>query len=499
MSTKKPIASLLKGGLKTILPLTALFVGVTSFMVLKSNKPAPPKPVKREVVQPVRTQEIKLASHQPGLRLYGEVKAGRKVELRALVAGKVLKTGVNFREGSLVRKGDLLLSIDPFSYNGAVVEAKARIVEARARLKEINAQIKAETDSIKYAREQLKLSKRDFDRARKLVARGTVTRQGVEARQIILSQRHQTLDGKQSNLDVLRAKAEQQNAAIDTLQWHLQQAQRNQRDTLLKAPFDGYISTLNANVGKLLNVNDQVALLLDANWMDVVFTLSDRQYGRLLGLSNSGAAGQRKDELIGREIMVTWQLGTTSLRYEAVVERIAAQISSETGGVSVYARLKNPSLPRPVRTGAFVDVSVPDRIYNKVARLPQTALYGRSKVYVVGPQQRLLERQVELRAIDGEHVLVSGELADGERVVVTRMSTIGTGMKVKDLRTSTRPDKKRSPKGSEKISETEKLQRENSWKPTLGGGTPNGLDAKGKQKHRRGGRQFNKNERLNRG
>ncbi len=470
LSARTPISRILTGGLKVALPIFALFVGVSSYLTLKSNRPPPPKPQKHETVQPVRTKLIHLSSHQPALKLYGEIKSGRELELRTLVAGKVQETGERFREGALVKKGDLLLSIDPFSYAGAVVEASANMVEARARLKENAVQAKAEETGIKYAVEQLRIAKRDLERAKKLMRKGSVTRQGGDQRALIVSQRRQALDTKRANLAILRAKAEQQAANINSLKWRLQQAKRNQRDTQLKAPFSGYINEINANVGKLLNVNDRVAVLLDADWMEAVFTLSDRQYGRLLASSNSAALGQRKKSkggLIGRQIQVTWKLGATDLTYKAVVERIGAQISSESGGVTVYARLLNPSHPQPIRAGAFVDVKVPDRLYHKVARLPQTALYGRSKVYVVGPDKRLRERLVTLHAIDGEFVLVSGGLVDNERVVITRMSVIGGGMKVQDLDVPLIPSKKSGSSGT--LSDA-KTRNENSWKPTKGSG-----------------------------
>ena len=457
MSASKTSLGLLKLLTKIALPVLALFVGISSYKALKSDRPTPPKPQKREVVQPVRTSKITLSSYQPSLKLYGEIQSGRKLELRTLVGGKVLETGERFRNGALVKKGDMLLSIDPFSYKGAVVEATANIIEARARLKENTVQINAEETSIIHAQEQLQFAKRDLERARKLMRKGSVTRQGGDQRALIVSQRRQTLDSKRANLAILRAKAEQQRASINSLEWRLQQARRNQKDTVLKAPFSGYINEINANVGKLLNVNDRVAVLLDSDWMEAVFTLSDQQYGRLLESSKSGAAGQTKDSsksgaagqqkspkggLIGRHVKVTWKLGDTALTYRGIVERTGAQISSESGGISVYARLINPSQPLPVRAGAFVDIEVPDRMYHEVARLPQTSLYGRSRVYVVGPDGRLRERIVKLQAIDGEFALVSGDLADGERVVVTRMSVIGGGMKVQDLDQPSKSPKK---------------------------------------------------------
>ena len=457
MTHRTSIAKKISGSLKILLPLVALFVGVGSFVMLKANRPVPPKSHVRETVHPVRTMVASLATHQPAMRLYGEVITGRKVELRALVAGKVIKTGKHLREGALVKKGDLLLAIDPFSYKGAVVEAKAKIAETHARAKEIKARIKAEQDSIKYSSEQLDISSKDWRRAQRLAKSGTVTRQNREARELIVSQRRQTLEGKRSNLNVLQAQSDQQIATLSSLQWRLQQALKNLADTSLKAPYDGYINEVNANMGRMLNVNDKVAILLDNHWMDVVFTLSDQQYGRFL---ETGA------KLIGRKIEVTWKLGTTPLAYSAIVERVAARISSETGGVSVYARLQNPTSSHPIRAGAFVDVNVPDRTYRRVARLPQTAIYGREKVYVVAADKRLKQRRVKVVAIDGEHVLVRGALQEGDRVVVTRMSTIGTGMKVRDMGAGTMP--LASPQKSDDVSAHGKSHKESRWKPSRG-------------------------------
>ena len=423
----------MRGAIKVFLPLLALMVGVYSYKYLKTSRPVLPDPVRKEVVHPVRSQEIRLVSFQPRLRLFGEARAARKVDLRVAVAGKVVKTGEGLQEGALVKKADLLLSVDPFVYEGALVEAAARLAEARARLKEIKAQIGAEEASIRFAREQLQLAKRDLERAFRLVKKGSVTRQGVDQRTLVVSQKQQVLEGKRSNLLVLQARAEQQEAALDSLKWQLRQAERNRRDTELRAPFTGYVSEVGASEGKLLNVNDRVAVLYDASRLDVAFTLSDQQYGRLL------EGGDDRQEsttggVVGRAVKVIWRLGETQLRYDGVVERIGARVSSQSGGVSVFARLNDPSRPKPIRAGTFVEVILPDRIYHKVARLPQTALYDRDRIYVIGPENRLVERRVRLRAIDGEHVLISSaELVSGERVVTSRLSVIGGGMKVKDL------------------------------------------------------------------
>ena len=70
-----------------------------------------------------------------------------------------------------------------------------------------------------------------------------------------------------------------------------------------------------------------------------------------------------------------------------------------------------------------------DRRFDGVADLPATALFGPDTVYVV-IDGRLQARKVDVAARAGERIFVSGDLADGERVVTTRFKEIAPGLSV---------------------------------------------------------------------
>jgi len=92
--------------------------------------------------------------------------------------------------------------------------------------------------------------------------------------------------------------------------------------------------------------------------------------------------------------------------------------------------VQNPLEPTPLRPGAFVEVRVPDIEYEDVVRLPQTALYNSDHVFVI-EEDRLARRDVQpVGAADG-HVLVRGNLRDGEQVAATRLARPGDGIKVR--------------------------------------------------------------------
>ena len=393
----------------------------TYFHLVETRESIPSRPP-REQVYVVHTIPAAVTDEQPMLSLYGEVMAARTVDLRALVAGKVVKVSDNLQAGAAIDAGRSLVEIDRFAYEGAVVEAKANLAEARAKLIEAEGGLELEHGNVAFAREQLAFAERDLERGRQLLARGSATERTLDDRALIVSQRRQQLDQRQSALAVQEARVEQQKAAIERLEWKLQEAEQALADTTLKAPFDAVVRSEAAEVGRLVNVNDVVAVLYDRNALEARFTLSDNQYGRLLGESGT---------LFGRKVEVVWTIGNDPVSYEAEVVRVGADVASERGGVDVYARILGAGAEVPLRPGAFVELKVPDKLYRNVVRLPETALYGGGHVYAV-VDDRLTRRAVDVIAYDGSDVIVRGDIADGETVLATQISEVGNGLLVRE-------------------------------------------------------------------
>lgn len=403
-------------------PIFVLALAFISFVGLKATKPEVPQRPRQERIWPVSVVQAQVTNYQPSLKLYGRSVAGRRVELRSLVAGEVMETGEGLRDGGIVEKGDVLLKLDPFEHEGALVEARAKLAEARAKSREIHAQIESEKDALKRAREQLEIAQRDLERAVPLAEKGTVSRKVADDRRMTVSEREQSLDLRRNNLEVQQARAEQQDAVIDQLAWRVRQAERNVADSVLRAPFDAYVTGVTAERGKILGANDQVATLFDRDWIEIRFTMTNAQYGRIV--SDHG-------DVVGRIVEVLWHIGETPVLYQAAVERVAAEITADSGGVEVFARVNNPRTGVPLRPGAFVEVHMTDKLYSNVVRLPQTALYGGDTVYVV-QEERLAPRKVELVGAAKADILVRGNVQAGDAVMTSRLSKVEAGLKVKE-------------------------------------------------------------------
>jgi len=366
--------------------LPSLIVGVTVVVlfILISTRPRLAPVEQPEKVWAVNAVVAHYDLVQPQLNLFGEVVAGRRSELRPLVSGLIIEIGANFRDGGIVKQGDVLVQIDPFDYETALAEQRSILKEARARLKMLG---------------------RDLERAKDLFEEKTVPEQFLENAELAVIQQETIVEQREINLS---------------------QAQRDLSETRLLAPYDGVLNNVSANLGNQVSGfgNDKVADLIDTSRLEVRFSLSNSQYGRLL---------EGGESVIGRPVRVWWRVGDQSLNYDARIERVGAEIISTTGGVEVFAVIDSDEKQTHLRPGAFVEVSLADKEYKDVLQAPESAIYGEDIVYVVS-DGRMAERRIQILGYDGTDVLIRSvgdpPIVDGELIVTTELREAGAGAKV---------------------------------------------------------------------
>jgi RND family efflux transporter MFP subunit len=372
-------------GLKAV-GLPILIVGITAVVVflLMATRPQlkPVKTAERSWV--VDTIPARYSIVRPSLHLFGELVAGRRSELRPLVSGLIIEIGPSFKEGGMVQEGELLLQIDPFIFQTDLAEQKTLLKESRAKLAKL---------------------RRDYGRAEELFQEKNVSEQFLD----------------DANLAVI-----EQESIVDQRSIGVQRAEKDLSDARLVAPFTGVLKDVNADMGKQFSGfgDDKVAELIDTSRIDVRFSLSNAQYGRLLDTD---------DPLPGRPVKVSWNIGSQTLEYDAVIARVGAEIASTTGGIDVYAVIETGGEQTQLRPGAFVQVSLSDKQYQNVLSVPDSALYGEDRIYVVD-DGRLAERRVEIHGYSGTTLLLSSvdtpAIREGDLIVITQLREGGPGAKV---------------------------------------------------------------------
>lgn len=409
--------SRVKLAVKILLPVAIL--GGAAYYAVNAKRPPVERNTVEERVWPVAAVPVVISDQQPELRLFGEVTAGRQVELRPLVAGRVVEVGPNFVVGGIVREGELLIAVDPFDYRANVEESVARRAETSAKIAEYRAEIKSEIELMEGDENLVAIRRREVKRRTQLRRKGSGSRKAVDDSQLALSEQRQRLIGRQQTIARLAARVDQQVAVQRRLAVAVARAQRDLEETKLLAPFDAFLVDIDIAVGKMVGTGDRVARLIDARWLEVRFQMNNDQFARLI------ASG----EVRGRAATAIWRTAAREFTFEAEIERVSGEIDAASGGVDLFARIRQTTLATVLRPGAFVEIRMAGQLYRDVIRLPDTAVHGGSIVYAI-VDGRLEPRAVEIVARAGNDLLVRGKLAANEQVVTTAFAEIGPGVQV---------------------------------------------------------------------
>ena len=411
-----------RSGLQFIIMAAVLVASGFLMNQLAESRKERPKRVQKEAVYTVQTQILKVSSNQPTISVYGELVAGRTLNLTSLVNGTVVEINPNVKPGASIKKGETLIKLNPFPFEIAVTEAEANLKEAEASIIEIQARIATEETGLERTREQMELAQNDLDRARTLLARNATTQRTVEERELALSQRRAAFQTSEANIAIQKAQLEARKATELRLQALLRQAKDNLKKTTLTAPFNAVVQTTNVELGQTITSALNIITLYEAETLDAEFVLSDGQYGRLV---------TNNTDIDGRTVNVVWKVGSSTLEIPAKIDRIGAEVASGRGGVAVYARLDKSAISKGVRPGAFVSVAVPDQSFDQTFRIPETALFEGDTVYVVDDENRLGARKVTVAAFDGSSVIVGNGLNAGDEVIVTQIAEVGEGILIR--------------------------------------------------------------------
>ena len=406
--------------MKLALPAMVLGGSVVGFQAMRDGRGDRPSFERREEAAPVTTRLVAFEDVAPEIELFGELVASQTVELRAPVPGEVVEVHPGLVDGGIVPAGETVIAVDPFDYEGAVVQARANLAEARARVSEVDSRIALEQTLADGAEQQRAIVADEVERFEALAERGTSTQAQVDAKRLDLSTRAQAVEQRRANIVIETARLDQARAQVDRLAWMLEVAERDLQRTRLTVPFDGVVREANAEIGKRLNANDIVAVLYDPGSLEVRVALPDALYGRLLG----------DGSVIGRAVGISWRLGRDVRRATGEVVRVSADIAAERGGVDVYVRVADadPSL----RPGAFLEVSMRDVTYSGVLVVPEAALYDGERIYTIA-DDRLVGHDVELVAFVAEGFLVRTDAPVGAPLMTSRMTEAGDGVLVRDV------------------------------------------------------------------
>jgi multidrug efflux system membrane fusion protein len=314
----------------------------------------------------------------------GRLEAVERVEVRSRVAGAVEK--VHFREGALVKEGDLLITIDPAPYAAEVDRLEAQVSAAQARLA---------------------LTQKDLDRSQQLRSTGSSAI-------------------SESTIDQRLSAQREAEATLRSAEAALQIARLNLGYTEVRAPVAGRVGRLEVTVGNLIAAGPGAPVLTSLVSVDPIYaSFNANEEVVVRALKALGANAYTEVGRIPVEMTTATSNGTT---YRGKLQLIDNQVDVKSGTVRVRAVFANAA--GELIPGQFARLRMGQAKAEPALLISERAIgtdQSRKFVMVVDADSKAAYRAVTLGAsVDGMRIVTSG-LDAGERIVVNGLQRVRPG------------------------------------------------------------------------
>jgi RND family efflux transporter MFP subunit len=385
---KKGLWPFIKRILVFAAPLVAILGGIAVVALMVATGPQPKE--NTDTPHPPAVQ-FAVAHARPttiGVDVQGEARPRVEATLAAQVAGRIVWASPKYSEGGAFSEGEVIARVDAADYQLAVVRARAQVAQSEEAL----------------VREE---------------AEGELARQDWQA----LGR------GDPPPLAVREPQLAQARAQLAASQAALRSAELDLSRASIRAPFTGRIRERRANIGDYVGPASPVAVMFATDTMEVRVPLTDSDLAAIrlpLGFAASAANP-------GPAARVSTVTGGRIHTWEGRLVRTEASIEARTRLVYGVVEVRDPfgaNNAAPVAPGMFVSARLEGSSRETLVAAPRGALKRNEFVYVVRPDNTIDVRQVRPAQTTADEVLFREGVADGERLVVSVLSSPRQGMEV---------------------------------------------------------------------
>jgi RND family efflux transporter MFP subunit len=315
----------------------------------------------------------------------GRTAAVETVEVRARVSGYLLQ--VNFPEGSMVKKGDLLYHIDPRPFQAVLDEAKGQVAQGEARLTRAEA---------------------DVARNERLLPKGAASQKDLDTA---------VADRGEARASIQSARATVERAALDL------------EFTKITAPISGRISRYLITEGNLVNMD--TTLLTTIVSIDPMYAYFDVDEGTVLRVRELIRTGKVQFARDGEAPVLLGLANEAGYPHQGTINFVDNQVNPQTGTLRVRGVFSNEN--EVLSPGYFARVRLLIGQTHGALLVTERAIdtdQGQKILYVVNDKNEVVSRPISMGALhDGLRVIEEG-VQPGERVIVNGLLQVRPGVTV---------------------------------------------------------------------
>ena len=380
--------------------LAILLAGVAITTLIFSTEPEAQKEgASIETAMLVDVMEVERGTFEPVIVATGTVRPVEDIVLSPLVSGQVIRRDPAFTPGGFVKKDQVLLQIDPADYRNTLELRKSELLQSQTTLD-------TEMGRQQIAEQDLKLINEDS-----LFGDNPLS---SEERQLVL---------RKPQLNAVKATISASGAAVN-------QAELNLSRTTIRAPFDAHILSQNVTLGSQVAQGDDLGRLVGTQyyWVNATVPVSKLRWLRF----------PTDDSEKGSEVRIqnpsSWSPDAYRIGY---LDKQIGALDEQTRLARVLVKVPDPLAhseeleghPK-LMIGTFVEVNIQAEPIADVFRLNRDFVRNNQTVWIM-KDGKLEIRKIEILLTDDEHAYIRNGLEDGEKVVITNLSTVSQGIELR--------------------------------------------------------------------
>ncbi len=311
----------------------------------------------------------------------GRIDASESVEIRPRVSGYIDK--IHFKSGQLVKKGDLLVTIDPRPFQALLDRADAELQRAKTKLE---------------------LSKKEVDRADKLIAAKAISTEEADGK---------TMSYREASDALRSAEAAVKAVALDV------------EFASVRSPIDGRVSREMVTAGNYVSGAAGFATLLTTVVkVEPVFVYADVDESTFLRYQRQGVT----DKPTPAEMQLEAETGYP---HKGRIESFDNRIQGTTGSILVRAEFENKD--GALKPGSFVRMRLPAGPAYQGILVPESAIgtdQGRKFVLTVGKDNMCAYKAVEVGPLMGDQRVIRSGITKDDEVIINGLAKVRPGMPV---------------------------------------------------------------------
>jgi RND family efflux transporter MFP subunit len=423
-----------------------LAVGVALAVMFVVNRQTPTHGGQTPSPPALAVLEVQPLPFRIDARGYGTARSAETWRAIANVPGRVRERHPDLESGKMLRKGTLLLSLDPSRYELAIAEAEAELAGLAAEENQLETEGNNIRGLLALEQDRLDLAEKELSRIEALAESGSVSRSRRDEQfSATLSQR-QAVSTLENQLSLIPSRRQRLKAQKERAATRLEQAGRDLEDTRFVAPYDLRLTEVDVEMHQYVGAGQRVFLAENIEGAEVEVHFPISMVRRVMAGVMSSAPRNHVTDPAGwmdfSAVSATvYLVGVKGVQWPARVTRVAGGLDPQTRTVKVVVvvddpyRLARPPDRPPLHLNMYVRVHLSTESPDPLVVIPASAVHH-GEVYLADDDDRLEIREVKVAFEQNDLAVISEGLSSGDRVIVDDPVPAIQGMRVLP-----RPDK----------------------------------------------------------